>query len=65
MYFTMGGPQSATFSDIYTVKMEIDIVVLSKSFIEDLQIKSSRPEVLCKKGVYRTPLVAASGRWHL
>ena len=33
----MGGPLSVTFSDIYTVKMENDALVLSKPiFIKDL-----------------------------
>ena len=33
---TMGGPLSVTFSDIYMVKMENDVVIPSKSFIADL-----------------------------
>ena len=32
----MEGPLSATFSDIYMVKIENDVVVLSKYFIADL-----------------------------
>ena len=33
---TMGGPLSVTFSDIYIVKMENDVVIPSKPFIADL-----------------------------